>query len=172
MIQGWIKVYRCLLDDEVWNDGEPFDKRSAWLDLLLRAEYAPREGLQRGELYITEAELAERWKWSRGKVRRFLEAKKQDKKVTIRRAANGTKGGTILNIENYTKYQGGRTKDDTKVSTKDGTKDGTRNETNKNNIFIYKELKEEYSRKKEDKEERLAALRRRRDEALKRWEAK
>jgi len=39
MKEGWVKVYRSLRDNEIWGGKEPYDKRSAWVDLLLRATH-------------------------------------------------------------------------------------------------------------------------------------
>ena len=171
---GWIKVFRKIIDDEIWNSPEPYDSRSAWLDLLLRAAYERQEVktsqgiviLQPGELITTEAELAARWKWSRRKVRKFL----ADNKLAKRRTGNGTRSGTILTLENYTIYQGKRTKSDTKTDTKSGQEPG---QTEKNIIYI-NNIKESSRREEEQegKEARLQAMRERRDEALRRWEAK
>lgn len=180
-MNGWVKIYRSLLADEIWEDGEPFDKRSAWLDLILRAAYHKHEErtpsgsvtIERGELLTNEMELAARWRWSRGRVRRFLEAKRRDGKAAMRRAGNGTKAGTILTIENYTKYQGGRPRDETKGETRDETRGEPADDTNKNNnIYINNYNKESLRIVKEDKEGRLAELRRRRDQAAEEWRRK
>lgn len=169
-MSGWIKIYRCLLDDEMWQDPEPYDKRSAWLDLLLRAAYEDHEErtssgmvlIRRGELLTSEAELAARWRWSRGKVRRFLAANKAAHRTAMRRAGNGTKDGTILTVENYTKYQGTRPRDETKGGTKDGTRGGTKDGTSKiDSLYINNNIKESLRIVKEGKEERLAEMRER-----------
>jgi len=38
---GWIKLHRRMLDSDIWKatKRKPFDKRSAWIDLLLRANH-------------------------------------------------------------------------------------------------------------------------------------
>jgi hypothetical protein len=39
-VEGWIKLYRKLWDDEIWDDElEPHNKRSAWIDLLMMANH-------------------------------------------------------------------------------------------------------------------------------------
>lgn len=65
----------------IWDDNQPFDKRSAWVDLMLSANDEPKTEhmrgqlitLERGQLYIRPNKLAKRWRWSEGKVKRFLE---------------------------------------------------------------------------------------------------
>ena len=52
---------------------------------------------------------------------------------------NGTPYGTVITIENYTKYQGDCACDDTPLDTPDSTSDGTHNKKDKkdkNNIYI------------------------------------
>jgi len=59
---------------------EPFTKIQAWIDLVLLAENKDAEihirgitvNVKRGQIAISQDTLAERWKWSRGKVIRFL----------------------------------------------------------------------------------------------------
>ena len=59
---------------------EPFTRGQAWVDLLLLANHKEgfirRRGVlvavERGQVGYSEEALAARWKWSKGKVRRFL----------------------------------------------------------------------------------------------------
>ena len=36
---GWFKVERAIQDHSIWKSREPFDRRSAWIDLILLANY-------------------------------------------------------------------------------------------------------------------------------------
>ena len=111
---NWIKLNRAIMDDWIWTDGnnEPFDKRSAWIDLLMLAydkdTFKVHKGqiveIKRGQVPYSKEFLANRWRWSRGKVDRFLLALKRDKKCAI----NSTTHGTTITIENYAKWQGER----------------------------------------------------------------
>ena len=111
---NWIKLNRAIMDDWIWTDGnnEPFDKRSAWIDLLMLAydkdTFKVHKGqiveIKRGQVPYSKEFLANRWHWSRGKVDRFLLALKRDKKCTT----NSTTHGTTITIENYAKWQGER----------------------------------------------------------------
>lgn len=106
---GWIKIYRSILDCELWCDGEPFDKRSAWIDLLFMANYednvfyqgAVRVKLKKGQLFTSVRFLSERWHWGRHRVTSFLTSLSEAQMVTLK----GTLRGTLITIENYTKYQ-------------------------------------------------------------------
>ena len=43
MDKGWIKIYRQIQDCCIWQRNEPFDSRSAWIDLLLTATHSERK---------------------------------------------------------------------------------------------------------------------------------
>lgn len=112
MAGGYIKAYRQLQEHWLWmgDDAEPFDRRSAWLDLLMLATYKDTKALYRGALTVFErgvvyksiAQLATRWEWDRKKVRRFLVMLEEDGMIT--RISNNQ--GTIIKISNYDKWQG------------------------------------------------------------------
>ena len=38
-MEGWISIYRQIQDNWIWKSKEPFDKRSAWIDLLLMVNH-------------------------------------------------------------------------------------------------------------------------------------
>jgi len=108
MSSGYIKLYRSSLDDPLYFK-EPFTKWQAWCDLILMAYYAPTDffvrGIKvkgkRGCVYKGVMELTERWKWSRGKVERFIKYLVEDKKITVH--ANNVVN--CMTIVNYDKYQ-------------------------------------------------------------------
>lgn len=103
------------MDDWIWKDGgkNPFDMRSAWVDLLLLAyshdDMRVVRGqpviVKRGEVPYSQMWLADRWGWSRGKVRRFLSTLEQDEKIKM----TSTKRGTTVLIKNYAFWQDFRT---------------------------------------------------------------
>lgn len=106
---GWIKLYRKLQDCWIWKEDEPFDKRSAWVDLLLTANHSDKKILfngdfitvKKGQILTSVRKLAERWKWSTNRVYRFLKLLENDKMI-IRKSDNDR---TLLTIENYSVYQ-------------------------------------------------------------------
>lgn len=71
--EGYLVVPRALLN-EVLNMEQPFTLAQAYLYLFVHSAFCdqPKEGLKRGQLVFTAAELAERFKWSQWLVRRFL----------------------------------------------------------------------------------------------------
>lgn len=107
--KGWIKTYRKLQDCWIWSDKEPFDKRSAWIDLLLTANHADKKLLfngqlitvKRGQILTSIRKLSERWKWSINKVYRFLKLLENDE--MLQRKSDNDR--TLITIENYSVYQ-------------------------------------------------------------------
>ena len=111
MHDGWIRLYRKLQECWVWEDKEPFDKRSAWIDLLLTANHADAKLLfngelitvQRGQILTSVRKLSAKWKWSVNKVYRFLKLLENDKMLQ----KESDKDRTLLTLVNYSVYQGG-----------------------------------------------------------------
>lgn len=135
MATGYIKLYRSSLNDPLYQK-EPFTKWQAWCDLILLAYFAPSEffvrGIRvrakRGCVYKGTLELAGRWKWSRGKVERFLSYLVSDKRISIQ------KNNVIscISITNYEKYQQNET-------TNESANESTNGSTNEHLIRRTKE---------------------------------
>jgi hypothetical protein len=47
MHRGYIKLWRCIQDNNLWTD-EPFDKARAWIDLVMLANYKDATIQRRG----------------------------------------------------------------------------------------------------------------------------
>jgi len=109
MNKGWITLHRKIQDCWIWEESEPFDRRSAWIDLLLLANHEDAKvffdgdliTVQRGQRITSIRKLAERWKWSRTKVTKFLDILEKDGMISRK---SDTKK-TLLTIENYGIYQ-------------------------------------------------------------------
>ena len=107
---GWIKLYRSVQDHWLWNNEKEFDERSAWIDLLLMLNYKDKKfqmgnelvDVKRGERITSQRKLAERWKWSRTKVRRFLELLESDGMIELERTSKRTR----VKACNFDLYQG------------------------------------------------------------------
>lgn len=151
MAKGWIAIHRDIYGNWIWKCREPFDRRSAWIDLLLLATYADNKEMykgelvqrKRGEIYCSILWLADRWHWSRKKTKGFITALENDKMVTTK----STTKGTTIRIENYNKWQSVGTTEGTTQFTTQGTtrvqprnipKKGKQSITKKNN-FIYRQ---------------------------------
>jgi hypothetical protein len=112
MATGWVKIHRELMEQDGYFS-EVFCRNMAWVDLILMANHAPgyirKRGilvaLKRGDVGRSHEELAKRWKWSRGKVLRFL-LELQTIGWIDRQSSNVIGCITILE---YEKYQTGDT---------------------------------------------------------------
>ncbi len=106
---GYFSVDRALLTHPLWTD-EPFSRGQAWVDLIGLASHkdgwlrvsGQRISLTRGQCGWSELNLAGRWRWSRGKIRRFLSELESDKRISIKKNTRNT----IITICNYDSYQG------------------------------------------------------------------
>lgn len=135
MGKGWIKIHRKLLDNDIWTQSGPFDDRSAWIDLILLANFKDGEMnikrtrkkriIKRGQRHTSRDELAKRWGWSLGKVDRYLDTLHERGMLDI----DGTPYGTTLTLVNYGKYQSQVDTDETPYETDSETPYGTPNET-------------------------------------------
>lgn len=126
-MSGWIKLHRAITDNPLW-DAEPFTKAQAWIDLLIHANFSDNQiyikgqliNVKKGQQARSELTLAKEWKWSRGKVKRFLSQLKNNGMIEIKTSHLTS----IISICNYSIYQEGGTTDGTSVGTADGTTDG------------------------------------------------
>ena len=108
MSEGWIKLHRQLCNHEIWLS-EPFARGQAWVDLLLLANHKDGfirvRGLKipvlRGQVGWSELKLSKRWKWSRSKVRRFLNELKTEQQIEQQINLKIS----IITIVNYDEHQ-------------------------------------------------------------------
>ena len=108
-MEGWIKIYRQIRNHWIWKDKEPFDKRSAWIDLLLSVNHKSKKipfendfiEIERGQTLTSIKQLAERWSWSRHKVSDYLNQLEQDTMIVQIRDTRKT----LVSVVNYSKYQ-------------------------------------------------------------------
>jgi hypothetical protein len=118
------------MDTEDWLH-EPFTRGQAWIDMLMLANHTKGSirvrgiivDLDRGQLGWSEENLALRWKWSRGKVRRFFSELGSETVQRIVQQKNNV--SSVITILNYDRYQG----DDTQDGTADGTPNGHQKDT-------------------------------------------
>jgi len=104
---GFVLMHRGVRDHWIWN--EPHSSYQAFSDLIFSANWCEATirfdgqlvALSRGQFVTSELKLADSWKWSRGKVARFLKLLIQDKMIQVERISKGS----IVTINNYEKYQ-------------------------------------------------------------------
>lgn len=127
MKPGWIRIWRKIKTNPLWEADKPFSRMLAWIDLLIRAAYEDEEvwfmgntiRLARGELVSSLRILAKEWGWSKNKVDRFLNQLVELKMVEKR-------DSSLLKvfIVNYGKYQ--------PLEEAGGTRKGQRRDTRNN----------------------------------------
>ena len=139
--EGYIELWRRLrgsqdkLPHRFWPEtsGRRFTELEAWIDLLFDASYKARSvsfqgrvyDLKEGELITSQPTLAARWKWSRGKVRLFLDSLYLNGEAVHEEANQKTKI-TIVKKAGYVNWQPSEKPDDG-FSGKKGVKKGTTN---------------------------------------------
>jgi len=93
-------------DDLLWDDGTPFDSRSAWIWLCQSAAWKDGEyrsgnrvdSLKRGEFVASIRYLARRWQWDKNRVSRFLKKMTDAGRITRQRTGQH---GIVYLIVNY-----------------------------------------------------------------------
>ena len=148
MKQGWIKLHRQILESDIWDDEEhePFDRRSAWIDLLLLANHKDKQTVfdgkpitvKRGQKVTSVRKLSERWRWSVNRTYRYL--KLLEELNMIERQSDNRR--TLLTIVKYEVFQDSentneytdRTLTDTQIEHSRNTNKNIKNDKNiKNN---------------------------------------
>ena len=137
-MEGWISLYRQIENNWVWKSNEPFDKRSAWISLLLKANHKDTKvvisnevvEVKKGSFITSEVILSEEWKWGRKKVRNFLKSLEDDRMLS----KNSTTKYTSITIENWDLYQNVE-----QQKNNEGTAEEHQRNTNNNdnNIYLY-----------------------------------
>ena len=125
--QGWIKLHRQIQDSFLWQD-KPFNRKDAWIDLLLLANHEDKTILfngqvmviKRGQFLTSIRKLADRWGWSRDRTLKFFKLLESEQMVDRDSDSNRT----LLTIVNYDNFQGETDSD--KDSDKDSNKDSER----------------------------------------------
>lgn len=142
---GYIKLHRQIQDCWIWDTGK-FDKRSAWIDLLMLANHHDKKFMFNGEpVVITRGQfmtsirkLAIRWDWSTSTVFDFLKILEDDN--MIKKESDSHR--TLLTIINYEAYQG--------MPNTDQTLNEHQSNTNRKQIETTKEIKnKEYIKEKD-----------------------
>ena len=106
--KGYIKIYRDIREHWIWQE-KPYDRARAWIDLIMMANHEPKTILfdgvpmtiDRGQHMTSLSTLAERWGWTRSKVKRFLDVLKSEHMCNTKR----NRRGTLITIVKYGFYQ-------------------------------------------------------------------
>ncbi len=136
---GWISLHRKIQECDLWLADEPFDRRSAWIDLLLMANYEDKSIIfdghkimvQRGQYLTSVRKLSAKWGWGKNKTLAYLRLLEECEMIT--READSRR--TLITIVNYGIYQNEDVEQRTVTGqSKDshGTVTGRRQATNNN----------------------------------------
>ncbi len=107
-----ILIARKLAESDLWL-AERFTKGQAWIDLIMLAHQKARRRLKRGilitlyrgQVYHSAEDLAKRWRWSTGKVRRFLDNLTVEELITRDPIEDCPSLGHSIRIINYDQYE-------------------------------------------------------------------
>jgi len=140
--QGWFSVQRSLLSSPLWLS-EKFTHAQAWIDLIGLANHT--EGfirvrdskipILRGQLGWSQLKLAQRWDWSRNKVRSYLNELEKDGKIEQQKNSLTT----IISIINYNHYQKTEQQENIEKTTERQLQDTNNNKNKENNCNNEKE---------------------------------
>lgn len=138
-------MWRKITQDSLYFS-EPFNRMLAWIDLLLIANHSEGMIIKRGIAVTIEPgqvgydldTLASRWKWSRGKVERYLLLLEKTKKI-VRQKDNVT---TCITICNWSEYQidgkaNKKANDKTNAKANESQTDANNNDKEQNNDKEY-----------------------------------
>jgi len=110
-MKDWFKLNRSIFNNKWWL-AEPFTKSQSWIDLIGHANY--EDGIlfirnneikvKRGQIAWGERYMAKRWRWSRGKVRRFINELIYEQQIVPQKNSIIS----LYSIVNYEKYQGSK----------------------------------------------------------------
>lgn len=179
-MSGWIKLSRQLSSNDLWL-GEAFTRGQAWVDLLMLTNHSDgfirvsgqKIIINRGQCGWSQLRLSERWKWSRGKTKRFFNELENERMIELKT----NNRNTIVTICNYSKFQSANVDDGTPDDTPDDTTDGHQTDikqyTKKNDKKEKKEKKLDFAEKVDNKEFDLFwsvyPLKTNKPQALKSW---
>lgn len=154
LTHGWIKLHRSIQESEVFDDGEPYTRRDAWIWILMNANIKDNVTyhgfnqieIKRGQLITSIRSLSVAWNrslaWCMKTVDLFCANEMLEKARTP--------GGTLLTVVNYGFYQDM----DTEVRTpRETTCERSVEQTANAPWNISKKDKKEYKKAKKEKED-------------------
>jgi hypothetical protein len=146
--KGSIALYRQIEDNFLhpFQEKRKFTKFEAWLDLLQLAYFKDKEKLIQGKLVViprgsfdtAAQQLAERWKWDRQTVERFLKLLELQMMISRNKInPKNPKSATLLKINKYNDFQPNFKNESATDATLNATMDATpKNKDNKENNNI------------------------------------
>jgi len=138
MNEGWIKIYRKILDNKIWDNPVGF---KIWVWCLLKANHKECDvllsrktvHLDRGQFLFGRLSASEELKQSPSTVRNWIMFLKQDNCLDIK----SSNKYSIITIINYDEYQTLDSKLDNKITTEKKQNNTDKNVKNENNVNTY-----------------------------------
>jgi hypothetical protein len=144
---GWIRLHRKLQDNPVWRQKRQFSLAEAWIDILLEARHNPVPetiiiGLysiqcNRGQCIKSYDTWANRWNWSRSRVRRVLNLFQNMNMICLKNVTKSTQ----ITVCNYDLYNPLRNANETQMKrirhaneTHSATNKNVKNEKKEKNV--------------------------------------
>ncbi len=114
-MKGWISIHRKITENPLWLS-EPFTRAQAWIDLLIIANHKDsyiyvrgnKIDIKRGQVGWSIQKLSKRWRWSVGKVNRYLNELKVDRQIDMQK----NNVSSVITIVKYEDYQTNGTQTD------------------------------------------------------------
>lgn len=118
---GWIKIFRSVTSHWLWPKKQPLTRLEAWMLILIETNYSDEVSLisgdfvkcKRGEKLYSLDTWADKFNWSKSRVRRFFKLLVDDSMIEL----IPCQGTTHLRVLNYETYQGERNASDTPSDT-------------------------------------------------------
>ncbi|QDP59739.1 MAG: putative DNA replication protein [Prokaryotic dsDNA virus sp.] len=106
---GWISLHRKILDNPILADSSKYNKKCAWIWLLLKANHKDNKFVlgndivfvKRGSFITSQKKLCKEFKWGNSKIRSFLNLLQKDGMIKVKT----TSQSTHITICNYDTYQ-------------------------------------------------------------------
>ncbi len=108
-MEGYIKLFRKIKENELWLEPRRFHKLEAWIDVLLRANHKEAKvtignktfHVDKGQFITSQIKLSEAWNWNRETVRKFLDLLKSSNQIDYETSNKFTR----ITISNWDSYQ-------------------------------------------------------------------
>lgn len=118
---GFVPLSRKLFRNFLWKEERELSRFEAWLDMIQQAKFATETAMvegrclsvRRGDLVASVRYLAQRWRWSRSRVERFLNLLKEQAMIETRTET----GVNVITLCNYEAYNNPRDTDGTATRT-------------------------------------------------------
>lgn len=106
---GFLRLSRRFFKHFLWAEGRTYSKAEAWLDMIAQCAYEPQKRLVAGELMsvprggviASERYLSNRWKWSRNKVRAFLDLLASEGMILIPQKDHRSTAVLLCNFDKF-----------------------------------------------------------------------